>query len=40
MRRKIKMEKAKVYFSKEITPESVVKMYEILRFFITRKGSS
>ncbi|MBE6147964.1 MAG: DUF362 domain-containing protein [Firmicutes bacterium] len=24
------MEKAKVYFSKEITPESVVKMYEIL----------
>ena len=24
------MEKAKVYFTKEITPESVVKMYETL----------
>ena len=24
------MEKSKVYFTKEITPESVVKMYEIL----------
>ena len=24
------MEKAKVYFSKEITPESVVKIYETL----------
>lgn len=24
------MEKAKVYFTKEITPESVVKMYQIL----------
>lgn len=35
----MKMEKAKVYFSKEITPESVVKMYEAIRFFPTRKGS-
>lgn len=25
------MEKAKVYFTKEITPESLVKMYEILK---------
>ena len=31
------MEKAKVYFTKEITPESLVKMYEVLRVELPEK---
>ena len=31
------MEKAKVYFTKEITPEAMIKMYEILKVELSGK---
>lgn len=37
-RMEVKMEKAKVYFTKEITQESIVKMYEVLGKKLTRKS--